>query len=369
MKRTLLIINIIKRAAPYPLIALFGAFVLLHPKECLTSAAAGVRICLDSVIPALFPFVFVSQLILETGVSDGLSIIFGRPLGRLLRLSQAAAQAMVLGFLGGYPVGARSAVLLYDDKKLTKDETERLLSCCNNCGPSFIFGVVGAGVFGSAAAAVLLWAVHILSAIAAGFILRGRRTAAKTEPGYSKRRRSVSFGAAFSKAGISSFQAMGNICAFVILFNVILLLPRWVGLYSISRDTIYRSLLSGVFELTNGVLSLSSDRGTAAFSCAAFLIGWGGLSVHFQTLSITAGRKLQMRRYFTGKILQAGISAAAAGAAAKVFMPGISETLYVFAGAYNLHITAYNVVLFSVPWLCLLLIAYLLGSGGRNSAN
>ena len=58
---------------------------------------------------------------------------------------------------------------------ITASEGERLLGFCNNSGPAFIIGAVGSGVFGSVKIGLLLYAVHILSELAAGLFFRKRR--------------------------------------------------------------------------------------------------------------------------------------------------------------------------------------------------
>ena len=44
-----------------------------------------------------------------------------------------------------------------------KEEAERLLGFCNNSGPAFIVGAVGAGIFGSPSVGLALYGIHILS--------------------------------------------------------------------------------------------------------------------------------------------------------------------------------------------------------------
>ena len=63
----------------------------------------------------------------------------------------------------------------------------------------------------------------------------------------------------------------------------------------------------GAVELTNGVLALPDDR--AGFVLCAALLGWGGLSVHAQTLSVLEDSGLSARFYFLGKAMQAALSA------------------------------------------------------------
>ena len=66
------------------------------------------------------------------------------------------------------------------------------------------------------------------------------------------------------------------------------------------------SLLLGFLELTSGTLSLPASR--AGFLACAAMLGWGGMSVHCQTLSALAASPLTARYYYKGKALQALLS-------------------------------------------------------------
>ncbi|MBQ7713598.1 MAG: sporulation protein, partial [Oscillospiraceae bacterium] len=105
--------------------------------------------------------------------------------------------------------------------------------------------------------------------------------------------------AAFPAAVRDAFASAWSVCGFVVIFAVIL---RFVTLALPARP-----LLVGFLELTNGVLALRADRGGFVL-CAVFL-GWGGVSVHAQTLSVLDGTDLSPRLYLWGKMTQAALSA------------------------------------------------------------
>ena len=92
---------------------LFITVWLLWEAEALREAAReGLAICAGSVIPALFPFLAASSLLLKLGFGEWLAGPLA-PLMGLYRLPGEAAGALVLGLAGGYPVGARTAAELY----------------------------------------------------------------------------------------------------------------------------------------------------------------------------------------------------------------------------------------------------------------
>ncbi|MBO7739128.1 MAG: sporulation protein, partial [Oscillospiraceae bacterium] len=121
--------------------------LVCFPAEAVEAASSGLKLCLDVIVPSLFPFFVISTLTVEMGLAEKMGRLIEPLMRKLFNVSGACASAFVLGFVGGYPVGAKTAIALYERGECSRREAERLLSFCNNSGPAFILGVVGAGVF------------------------------------------------------------------------------------------------------------------------------------------------------------------------------------------------------------------------------
>lgn len=89
-------------------------------------------------------------------------------LPHLYGLPPEAAPALVLGLIGGYPVGAATACALLSEGVLSREAAERVNRFCNCASPGFCIGLVGLGVFGSAQAGAMLYGIHIVSALIVG---------------------------------------------------------------------------------------------------------------------------------------------------------------------------------------------------------
>jgi nucleoside recognition membrane protein YjiH len=116
---------------------------LSFPTQTVDGAREGLALCLDIIVPSLFPFFVLSALLIELGLADCLGRALERVMRPVFNLPGICGTAVVLGFLGGYPVGARTAIALYKKGLSSRSETERLLSFCNNSGPAFILGAGG----------------------------------------------------------------------------------------------------------------------------------------------------------------------------------------------------------------------------------
>ena len=303
-------------------LALATAGLVAAPGEAIAGAKDGLTLCFNVIVPSLFPFFVLSSLVVDLGLAAYLGRALEGLMRPLFRVSGSCAAAVALGFIGGYPVGARTALQLYQQGLCTKTEAERLLSFCNNSGPAFILGVVGAGVFGDSRVGLLLYLTHALASLIVGLLFRfygGRDARQSSRSSRAKPIQAVTVPAAFTGAVTRSLQSTLNICAFVVFFSVVLQLLTAYGVFTALARLLAlagfqaewaRRLVAGLLELSSGVSSL---RGEAQLmgrvSMAAFMLGWAGLSVHCQVLSFLVDSGLSARTYLAGKLCHGLIAA------------------------------------------------------------
>ncbi len=319
---------------------LCGAAALLRwPQDCMQAVREGLRLCGNVILPSLFPFFVLSSLVVELGLSRYLGKVLEPVMVPLFRVNGTCASALALGVVGGYPVGARTAIALYESGQCSKVETERMLAFCNNSGSAFILGVVGTGIFGSSAAGMLLYLTHVAASLIVGLLFRFYRPDQK--PGRGRGRcevRTAAFAPALTKSITGALSSVLNISAFVIFFSVALraltlagVLDALAGVLAVLLTPLglprpdLRKLVIGLVEMSSGVATLS-DGGTLAgrLPLAAFMLGWAGLSVHCQVMSFLADSGLSIKTYLAGKLLHGGLSAALTALAVR-WMP-LGET-------------------------------------------
>lgn len=274
-----------------------AALLLLRPQKAASAVRAGLALCAGTVVPSLFPFFAAISLLLQLGAAEALGRLCAPIMRPLFRMRGVCALPLLAGLLGGYPSGAKTAASLYAQGRITRQEAELLLGFCDNCGPAFLLGCVGAGVLGNPDAGLWLYAVHILSAILAGILLcrlsgdRGPVLLGSALPAAP-----VSFPQALTSSVTGALASTLNVCAFVVFFQVLSALPPAPP----------PPLVLGILEMVGGVASLTPGPGGFA---AAAIVGWGGLSVHCQAMSLAAPEGLSFRWHWAGKALQAVLSA------------------------------------------------------------
>lgn len=293
--------------------------LLSFPVEISACVQQAMHLYASIVFPALFPFFIITSLIIDLGFSQFLGCILSPVMTRLFHLQGSCSSVLVLGLIGGYPAGANAAVTLYKSGQCTKKEAQCLLAFCNNCGPAFFLGIVACTLFQNLRAGLFLYLVHILSALLIGYIICQFQTfPISNYQTASTVFQAVSFPVALIHAITNAFQSLLNICAFFLFFSITLQILTLSGLTTVLTHVLslilpiqpqqLYVLICGFLEVTTGITALSDTSTLFRFLVSSFLLGWGGWSVHFQTLSLLAGTDLSVKFYFLGKCLHALVS-------------------------------------------------------------
>ena len=227
-------------------------------------------------------------------------------------------------------MGAAYLAELLDRGEISGREAERLLGFCNNSGPAFLVGAIGAGVFASVKAGLLLYSAHILAALSVGILLRSREAPGAEQP-LPPAAPPLPFARALSEAVRSAVPALLSVCGFVILFTVftgLLEANGFLELFSRVLSAIMplgmqqsRALLLGFWELGSGVGALRGlALSPASLALAAGIVGWGGVSVLFQSLAVLADQPVKTGVMLLGRILSAVLGAGFAWVLGTIFL-------------------------------------------------
>lgn len=269
--------------------------LLLIWKADIAAAGAleGVQLCTQVIIPSLFPFFFITAYmipLLTTVKFPGI-----RQLCKSIYIPSGCEGLLMLGLIGGYPVGAQAINSAFKTGNLSKEQAYRLMGFCSNAGPSFIFGVT-ASLFPSKTTPWLLWFIHIVSALLTALIIPKPHEKSAGQVHYSE--------STILQAFQQSLRITASVCGWVILFKVVLAI-----FFSAIRpqNGIYQAIITGILELSGGCIALSkiSNLSLRFILCSA-LLSFGGVCVFMQTASVAAG--LGTGLYLPGKLIQTLLS-------------------------------------------------------------
>lgn len=289
-----------------PTIGIFFCMLLFlrDPTLGRESVLRGLRISALTVLPSVFPFLVFSDLLIS---GNALPKGFSKVLQRLFRLPAQGCTAILLGWVCGFPVGARCAVAEWKNGRLSTDQAQRAIAIACVPSPAFLIGGVGVGLFGDRSVGLFLYASAIVSATAVGIF---SAVHASKDP-FEKESFSVTsllpdpLAVRLTSAVRNAAHTALYLCAYIVFFSAVGAAAEAV-LSRFGAPDLLKTVVSCFLELSKGAsdaASLPNPR-TARLLCAA-AVGWTGLSVHFQTLAACDGSDLRFGRYFLRKGLQA----------------------------------------------------------------
>lgn len=297
----------------------------LYARETSDAARKALYLCLDVVIPSLFPF-FVLSRITAPYLRDFSCPRFLKKLTeKYFGLPYYTLVSIILGYLSGYPSGAKYARDLFDEGMLDSRQASKMIAVANNCSPLFIIGTIGAGLFLSIKIGFLLLLIHWTSGIIAAFFI-GRLKDPENRPkkpipvlrrDHEKKSLSWIFTSAVEDAAILSIKVTGYIVLFAVMaellskLGIFTLLGNLVGLllsgvFQKNSSDFISAVLSGAMEITSGSQAISSLKGyplNIRLTAISLICGFAGLSVHTQIMGIMKDTKANYRILLFGKLM------------------------------------------------------------------
>ena len=341
--------------------------LVIFSRTNLSAASNGLALWATCVVPSLFPFFVITNLLSYTKVVSFIGKLLDKFMKPFFNVPGIAGFAFIMGIISGYPVGAKIVSDFREKGLVDKDEGERMLAFTNNSGPLFILSSVGISLFGDTKTGLLLLCTHVLSCITVGIILGKFSVNRCEENNYMKTKAIVQnnnvtlknlgevLGSSINNA-ISTILLIGG---FVVIFSVIISIlnsTHALDFFSKFLNPVLnflgfdlnfsKPLLSGIIELTNGVKSVSTVHIKAISQnivLCAFLLGFGGFSVLLQVFSIISKTDLSIKKYFIGKLLQGFIASIYTFLALK-FIPFINLDIVETSSMNVTHLDVLNTV-------------------------
>ncbi|MCG7385260.1 sporulation integral membrane protein YlbJ [Paenibacillus sp. ACRRY] len=323
--------------------------MVLFPAETWHASVRGLSIWWDVLFPSLFPFLVLSELLLGFGIVHFLGTLLNPLMRPLFRVPGSGGFVFAVSCASGYPTGAKLTAQLWDQKLVTREEGERLVAFTTSSDPIFMIGAVSVGFFHNVAVAPVLVTSHYAAAFIVGMLMRFHgRAASSSSPSSTpsssseKQRRSRliqaihamhearmadgrAFGELLRQAVSSSLRLIIIVGGLVVFFSVMMELLVQTGslglLYQMTEQllafmnlppALSQGLVGGLFEVTLGAKE-AGGAGTAIplvykAAAAAFVLSWGGLSVHAQIMSILSNTPMRYGPFLFARALHALIA-------------------------------------------------------------
>lgn len=285
--------------------------MLFHADYVTEGARYGLLLWYTSVVPALFPFMVLSGLIVAGGGISAVMTPVYAVLGRFLPVSRSGCYALVSGLLCGYPMGAKTCADFVRENRISLQEGKFLMAVCNHPSPMFLLGYVYPFFSGHMELPEFLISVYgpiLPLAFLAKAVYKNER--AGREHNEYKAAAEASGPVSADESILSAVEILCKIGGYLMLFSILIIFLRHAG-----RIPVFlRLALIAAMEMTTGIREAASSLPypvSAAVSVAS--LTFGGFCGLFQTNSVISGNEkkagLSIRQYFFWKLLHASLSA------------------------------------------------------------
>lgn len=291
---------------------LLTSLMLLHSKESVYYALTGLNLWFLKMVPTLLPFMILSGIMVRMNLTEGfVSLLY--PLFRpVFKISKNMTYCILMGFLCGFPMGAKVINELYIRNRISKQEAEYLLAFCNNIGPIYFIGFVLPTLNLSLKMPYLIgmYGIPIVYGLFLRFtvyrkkILCPQRASIQTHAPKENISILLHLDDAIGSA-VSSITILGG---YMILFNLLNLVPHALLVrfgHIPSSSSLLLAIINGILEITSGISRLGNQFPLITL----LLLPFGGFSCIAQTYSTIKESNLSLKKYILHKIILVGLTA------------------------------------------------------------
>lgn len=289
--------------------------LLIFPKECRDGATNGVYLCIQVLIPSLFPFMVLAGFCVQSGMINRTPNFFEKVSRGLFNLPKETLLCVFLSLIGGYPIGAKCIKELYTEGMISEAQAKRMSMFCVASGSGFLVTYLGTVMMGSTELGYIFLISQIIGVITVGILSKGIKfendesiCKMKTTPNT----RDINYTDALINGVYGGIISCTNMCAMVVLFGCIC----EVFMTLADNQSGYMWLVA-LIEITNGTKILTGADYSPVLISA--LCGFGGLCVHFQIFSILGTLKVPKLPFYFFRILQGLITGGTTYIILKIF--------------------------------------------------
>lgn len=127
----------------YTAVFLYIVFcMLVYSRISIYYALLGLNLWFEKMIPSLLPFMIISGIIIRLNLTESFTEVIYPFIRQTFRVSRNVCYCMLIGFLCGFPMGARTVADMFQRNKISSKEAGYLLAFVNNIGPVYFTGFV-----------------------------------------------------------------------------------------------------------------------------------------------------------------------------------------------------------------------------------
>lgn len=293
--------------------------LLRYPTLSLEYASTGLNLWLTKMVPTLLPFMILSGIMIRMDLTESFVRLLHPLLHRIYGTSKNGSYTIIMGFLCGFPMGARIVGELYETGRLSREESSRILYFCNNIGPIYFLSYVVPvlAIEKPLVPFLIMYGIPLLYGLIlcriVPLFLSNTRRQSTMQHLYNARQNTKKIAhqssnsdgmqllAAIDASILSGLIGIAKLGGYMVFFNLLNII--FVPFRHVSSNLL--SLYQCLLEITSGI----DHSGHSLYYAILIILPFGGFSCIAQTYSMISRTDLSVRPYIFHKVIQTALTA------------------------------------------------------------
>ena len=283
-------------------------FMFIYSKDVSNTVTFSISLWKDNLLPSLFPFLLITQLLTEYGFIEIISFFLGKYMSVFFNLPKESSYALIVSLFSGFPSGSKYVKDLLEHNLLTEKEANHLIMFTHYSNPVFITSTIGAFLLQNQKYGYIILFSHIISNMLVALMFKEKSKKLYKSQKFNvilkniHNKKHKNFISILTNSILESFKLLVNMLGIITFFLIITTLINNI----LHLNVFFKVLISSFFEMTQGVKSVSQLALPINIKSAIIgaIISFSGLSVHFQVKSIIDGTTIKYKNFLLARIIQ-----------------------------------------------------------------
>lgn len=278
-------------------------FILINKSIVANTIITSFSIWFNTLVPSMFPMFILSDILIKYNFVNYIPSKIINTISKIFNISKNGVLVLLLSIISGFPTNALNIINAFNNKLITKEESEHLLLFTHFSNPLFILQTVGVFYLNNNTYGLIILTSHILANIVIGILFRNKNTI--NNKYITNQNNCQSFGLILSNSIKKSMDTLIMIAGTITLFLILSTLICTI----FNLNPYLSTLTKGILEITMGINSIVNLNINDIYKVVIItsFISFGGLSIHLQIYSCL-DNKIRYKNFIKGRLYQTIIS-------------------------------------------------------------
>lgn len=268
------------------LITVLICYMLFNSQIVVLSIKTNVDLFLYKLIPSVFPYIFLTNILIESDMIFNLSFGLSKIASKIFNITPICCPTIIISLLMGYPNAAKYITTLYTNNLIDSKRAQMLLGFTSNASPAYIISTLGLAFYNSFTLGIILLVSHALSSLILGIILGIKYKSIIQQTSnisYIYPKKTKGFGV-ISNSIWNTLKTLGLIFCFMAIFSSITKLIC----NTLNLNKGFSAIISCITEITNGLCDVSCANFDMIIKIllTSFGLSFGSLMIIYQIYAV-----------------------------------------------------------------------------------